>query len=106
MANKKETNKIHDLEVTTTVSVDLMIEHLNGCGLEVYSPFPEGKDTEAPTNGAKTKGMLCAERMVKMIRKTEDEGQQNVLRDFITSYLNIGFMSDKEVILQALAEIL
>ena len=63
-------------------------------------------NTGAPTNGAKTNGMLCAERMVAMIRKTEDEGQQNVLRDFITSYLNIGFMSDKEVILQALAEIL
>lgn len=63
-------------------------------------------NTGTPTNGAKTKGVLCAERMVEMIRETEDGGQQNVLRDFITSYLNIGFMSDKEVILQALAEIL
>ena len=107
MATKKK-NTIRDMEVegtcVVTISVKEMIEYLEDSGCKVYTP-DDLVPVEGPI-GAKTIGMLTAEAMVERIHNAEDQGQMHVLRDFLTSYLNISYTSDKDTILQTLSEML
>ena len=89
-------------EVEVEVPVDEMISHLESTGYEVMNKSHLNDLTKVRGRYRGSTSQIVTQKLVEVINNCEDEGNQDVFKGVITSYLNVPFSTDKETICKLL----
>ena len=89
-------------EVEVEVPIDEMITHLESIGYEVVDKSHLNDLTKARGKYRGSTSQIVTQKLVEVINNCEDEGNQDVFKGVITSYLNVPFSTDKETICKLL----
>lgn len=89
-------------EVEVEVPVDEMITHLESTGYEVINKSHLNDLTKVRGKYRGSTSQIFTQKLVEAINNCEDEGNQDIFKGIITSYLNVPFDTDKETICKLL----
>ena len=89
-------------EVEVEVPVDEMISHLEFMGYEVMDKSHLNDLTKPRCKYRGSTSQIVTQKLVEVINNCEDEGNHDIIKGVITSYLNIPFNTDKETICELL----
>lgn len=89
-------------EVEVEVPVDEMISHLEFMGYEVMDKSHLNDLTKPRCKYRGSTSQIVTQKLVEVINNCEDEGNHDIIKGVITSYLNVPFNTDKETICERL----
>ena len=89
-------------EVEVEVPVDEMISHLEFMGYEVMDKSHLNDLTKPRCKYRGSTSQIVTQKLAEVINNCEDEGNHDIIKGVITSYLNVPFNTDKETICKLL----